>query len=143
MTLGPVEIVTIGFAHGRFDGSILPELQRLVAAGTVSIIDAVVIRKESEDAIEILELTDLQDDAAVATLAGLAREIDGLLSDDDVATVAEELPVGATAAVLCFEHTWVRPLRDAIVAAGGELLDSVRIPGPVAQEVLDAVRAEA
>lgn len=143
MTLGPVEIVTIGFAHGRFDGSIMPELERLVASGTISIVDGVLVRKESEDSVEILELEEATDDPAVARLGSIVREIDGLLNDEDVEALIEELPVGAAAAVLCFEHTWVRPLRDAIVAAGGELLDSVRVPGPVVQEVLDAIGAEA
>ncbi|MFP5380375.1 MAG: DUF6325 family protein [Vicinamibacteria bacterium] len=143
MTLGPIEIVTIGFAHGRFDGSILPELQRLVESGTISIVDAIVVRRNGPDEVEIVELEELTDDDAVTALAGLAREIDGLLSDEDVAELAEGLPVGAAAAMLCFEHTWVKPLRDAVAAAGGELLDTVRIPGAVAQEVLDAVRAEA
>ena len=49
MTLGPIEIVTIGFAHGRFDGSILPELERLVGAGAISIVDGVVVRKITAD----------------------------------------------------------------------------------------------
>jgi hypothetical protein len=42
---------------------------------------------------------------------------------------------------LCFEHTWVKPLRDSIVKAGGEFVDSIRVPGLVVQEVLDAVAA--
>ncbi|MDN4479130.1 DUF6325 family protein [Demequina lignilytica] len=143
MTLGPVEIVTIGFAHGRFDGSIMPELERLVASGTISIVDGVVVRKDAEDSVEILELEEATDDPAIAQLGAIVREIDGLLNDEDVEALIDELPVGAAAAVLCFEHTWVKPLRDAITAAGGELLDSVRVPGPVVQEVLDAIGAEA
>jgi len=143
MTLGPIEIITIGFAEGRFDGSILPELERLVSAGTISIVDGVVVRRAAEDEIEILELEEMSDDAAITALAELAHAIDGLLNDEDIETLADALPVGGAAAVLCFEHTWVKPLRDAIAAAGGELLDTVRVPGEVAQEVLDAISAEA
>ncbi|WP_296666911.1 DUF6325 family protein [Demequina sp.] len=143
MTLGPIEIVTIGFAEGRFDGSILPELERLVASGTVSIVDGVFVRKVAEDEVEILEIAEVTEDPNVAALGALVREIDGLLNDEDVEELMDSLPVGAAAAVLCFEHTWVVPLRDAIFAAGGELLDTIRVPGPVVQEVLDAISAEA
>ncbi len=142
MTLGPIEIVTIGFPHGRFDGSIMPELERLVEDGTIAIVDGVLVRKESADSVEILELAELASDPSVERLASLMREVDGLLSDEDVEALIEELPVGAAAAVLCFEHTWVKPLRDAIASAGGELLDTVRVPGPVVEEILALVSDE-
>ncbi|WP_062386399.1 DUF6325 family protein [Demequina iriomotensis] len=141
--IGPVEIVTIGFAEGRFDGSILPEIKSLVDAGTIAIVDAVIVRKGEDGDVEIIEVEQLTEDADVTALGDLIDRYDGLLNDEDAETLAEQLPPGAVAAILCFEHTWVVPLRDAIMAAGGELLDTVRVPGPVVQEVLDAVRAEA
>ncbi|WP_062302584.1 DUF6325 family protein [Demequina subtropica] len=141
--IGPVEIVTIAFPEDRFDGSILPELRRLVETGVISLVDAVIVRKDAEGAVEILELAEVTDDEDVAALSDLLARMDGLLNDEDAEIVVEALPPGGTAAILCFEHSWVVPLRDAIIANGGELLDTVRIPGPVVQEVLDAVSAEA
>ena len=43
----------------------------------------------------------------------------------------------SAAAVLVFEHTWIIPVRDAIANAGGVLLDTVRIPGPAVDALLD------
>jgi hypothetical protein len=43
---------------------------------------------------------------------------------------------------MAFEHTWMKPLRDAVVEAGGVLLDSVRIPGAVVEEILATVPDE-
>ncbi|WP_084124054.1 DUF6325 family protein [Demequina sp. NBRC 110054] len=140
MGLGPIEIVVIGFEHGRFDGSILPELERLTGAGTIRIVDAVVARKAEDGTATILELDEAPDEA-LADLHRIVSEIDGLISDEDVDELVDELPPGAAAAILCFEHTWVVPLRDAIAGAGGVLLDTMRIPGPVADEVLAAVAA--
>lgn len=140
MGLGPIEVVTIGFAHGRFDGSIMPELERLVGSGVIRIVDAVMVSKDADGAATVLEIQDGADDA-LGALAAIVSEIDGLISEEDVDELVEDLPVGAAAAILCFEHTWVVPLRDAIATAGGELLDTVRIPGPVADEVLEAVAA--
>jgi len=133
---GPVEIVTIGFEEGRFDGSILEELTKVVDAGTITLIDGVVVRKSGEHEYDLAELTEIPE------LHAIAAKVTSVLTDDDVDTVAEDLPVGSAAAVLVFEHTWVLPLRDAIVEAGGVLLDSVRIPGLVVDEVLAAIAAD-
>ncbi|WP_062528770.1 DUF6325 family protein [Demequina rhizosphaerae] len=141
--IGPVEIVTIAFAESRFDGSILPEIKKLVETGVISIVDAIVVHKKDDESVEIMELAEITDDPDVSALSELLARLDGLLNDEDAEILADELPPGASAAILCFEHSWVVPLRDAIAAAGGELLDTVRVPGPVVQEVLDAVRAEA
>ena len=136
MAAGPVEIVTIGFEEGRFDGSILEELTKVVDAGTITLIDGVVVRKSGEHEYDLAELTEIPE------LHAIAAKVTSVLTDDDVDTVAEDLPVGSAAAVLVFEHTWVLPLRDAIVEAGGVLLDSVRIPGLVVDEVLAAISAD-
>ncbi len=141
--IGPVEIVTIAFAESRFDGSILAEIKKLVETGVISIVDAIVVHKKDDESVEIVELAEITDDPEVTALSDLLARLDGLLNDEDAEILADSLPPGASAAILCFEHSWVVPLRDAIAAAGGELLDTVRVPGPVVQEVLDAVRAEA
>lgn len=142
MTLGPIEVVTIGFESGRFQGDIIPELERLVEAGTISVADGVFVQRVSEDETTIVEFGQDDEDGDVARVGALMGEALGLISDEDVDMLTAELPVGAAAAILVFEHTWVRPLRDAITAAGGELIDSIRVPGPVVQEVLDALENE-
>jgi len=131
---GPVEIITIGFEKGKFDGSIADELSKVVADGTITLIDGVLVHKTGEHSFEIVELSE---DPELNAIVGIAARVDGLISEDDVDTVADDLPVGSAAAVLVFEHTWVIPLRDAILNAGGSLLDMVRIPGPAVDALLD------
>lgn len=133
MAVGPIEIVTIGFQDGKFDGSIVAELAALVDAGTITVIDGVFVRKAGEHDYDIVELAQADE---LGGLVGVVARVEGLLSDEDVDAVANELPVGSAAAVLCFEHTWVLPLRSAIEDAGGTLLDTVRIPGLVVEELL-------
>ena len=40
---------------------------------------------------------------------------------------------------IAFEHTWMRPVRDAVVNSGGVLIADVQIPADVVDEVLAAV----
>ncbi|WP_062079246.1 DUF6325 family protein [Demequina globuliformis] len=141
MTLGPIEIVVIGFESGKFNGAIVSELNSLVEAGTISVIDGVFVRRDSEDDLTYLELDQLNDDEEASKLADVLDRVDGLVSEEDVEELASELPVGGAAAMLVFEHTWIKPLRDAITTAGGELVDTIRVPGPVVQEVLDEIEA--
>ncbi|WP_084077044.1 DUF6325 family protein [Demequina sp. NBRC 110057] len=141
MTLGPIEIVVIGFESGTFKGEIVQELSALVDAGTISIVDGLFVRRTGEDELDYVELDQVGDDSEVSRLAEVADRIDGLVSEEDVEELAAELPVGGAAAILVFEHTWVKPLRDAIAAAGGELAESIRVPGPVVSEVLAEIEA--
>lgn len=141
MTLGPIEIVVIGFEDGEFKGEIVSQLNSLVEAGTISIIDGVFVRRDSDEDVAYVELDQVGADSEAARLADLLDRVEGLVSEEDVDELAAELPVGGAAAMLVFEHTWMKPLRDAIVGAGGELIDTIRVPGPVVQEVLDEIAA--
>ncbi|WP_084105697.1 DUF6325 family protein [Demequina sp. NBRC 110056] len=142
MTLGPIEVVTIGFESGQFRGEIIPELERLVEAGVISVADGVFVQRTSEDETEIVEFGQDDEGSDIARVGALIGEALELITDEDVEMLTDQLPVGASAAILVFEHTWVKPLRDAIANAGGELIDSIRVPGLVVQEVLDALQAE-
>lgn len=141
MTLGPIEIVVIGFESGNFTGAIIEELETLVNAETISIIDGLFVSKGENDETTFVELDQVDPGTDVARLATLMDRVDGLVSDEDIEILTESLPAGSAAAVLVFEHTWIKPLRNALVDAGGELIDTIRVPGMVVQEILDAVGA--
>jgi hypothetical protein len=80
-------------------------------------------------------------DESVARLAGLLDQLESLLSDEDVEELAAGLDVDSSAAILVFEHTWAKPLRDAIVGAGGVLAANFRVPGLAVDELLDELAA--
>jgi hypothetical protein len=141
MTLGPIEVVVIGFPENNFTGKILPELAKVVENGTVSIVDGVFIRISADGAVDTYEFDEIGADSDVSALAELVSGPNGLISDEDVAEFTAALEPGTSAAILVFEHTWVKPLRDSIVDAGGVMLERVSVPGAVVEEVLEAVAA--
>jgi hypothetical protein len=53
-SIGPAEMILIAFPGNRFDGSILPAVKELVAAGTARIIDLVVVRKDADGTVTAL-----------------------------------------------------------------------------------------
>ncbi len=140
MPSGPIEILAINFPNARFDGSILAELERLIEAGTITVIDGLVVMCDADGDVSIVEVTEVDDDE-FSTLADLVDPLADLVSDEDVDALSQGLERGDGAAILVFEHTWAVPLRDAIVDAGGQLAAQIRVPGAVVDEVLREVAA--
>ena len=141
MTLGPIEVLEIAFPGNHFNGRIVPEIQKLVEQGTISVVDAVLILKDEAGDLTIIEVADDESDdehiAAFATL--LTGAVEDLLSSEDIDTLADGLDPDSSALLLVFEHTWAKSVRDAIVDAGGVLVRDIRVPGLVVDEVLAAM----
>lgn len=137
--MGPVEVLVIGFPESRFNGEILPAISDLVEREIISVIDGVLATKDDDGTISFVEFEEEDANPEVAALAALVQETRDLVSAEDVAELAASLEPGASAAVLVFEHTWAIGLRDAIVGSGGILLEELRVPGDVVDEVLAAV----
>src|SRR5690242_18046427 len=121
MSVGPIEVIVVEFPGNRFNGKILPELKRLVDAGTIRIVDGLLMTRGADDEISVLEVDQVLADPDLEALAELFDSIDALISDEDVEALKETLEPDSSAAILVFEHTWAIPFRDAVVDSGGVL----------------------
>ena len=140
MTLGPVELVVLGFPGSRFSGEIRPRIQDLVDRNIVNIVDALLVMKDERGDVTFFELEEMEEgDPDLQALHALVSEELDLISGEDAEVFAEELAPGSSALALAFEHTWMRPVRDAVINSGGVLIADVQIPAQVVDEVLDAV----
>jgi uncharacterized membrane protein len=143
MTIGPVQLIVLGFRDPDFHGRILDELERLRSSDTVRVIDALAVYKDADGGLEAMHLSDLSAEEAaelgstVGALIGLgfdgeqgmeagavagaeaAADGPGPVEDDEAWDVLADIPPDSAAAVLLLEHRWAVPLRDAIAAAGG------------------------
>ncbi len=136
MTLGPIEMVVLGFPGSRFTGEIRPRVEELVERNVVRVVDALLITKDGEGTTTFLELDEPTDDPDARALAQFMSDQLDLLSDEDVAFVADSLDPGSSALVLVFEHVWMKPVREAIVNSGGVLIADIHVPAEVVDEVL-------
>ena len=143
MAIGPVQLFVLGFDHPEFHGQIIDELERLKASGTINVIDALAVHKDSVGDVEVAHLSNLTMDEAieigsvVGALVGLG--IDGeegmeigavagavagaegpeVFSDEDAWDVIESIPNDSAAALILIEHHWAVGLREAVASAGG------------------------
>lgn len=136
MALGPIEVLVVGFPGNQFNGRIIPELERLVAADTISIVDGILATKGPDGEVLLAEFEELGANDDAAKLADLMNQIDSLISADDVEELLDALEPNSSAAILVFEHTWSKPLRDEIVDSQGVLVANFRVPGLVIDELL-------
>ena len=127
MSVGPVELAVVRFPGNKFKGEIVPALRELVEHDTIKIIDLAFVTKTADGATEAMELTSLPPEVAAA-FAALDGEVDGLLSDEDLESLAADLPADSSAMLLVWEDAWANRLVDAVRGAGGELAALERVP---------------
>lgn len=139
MSIGPVEFLTIAFPGNNFDGRIVPELERLVASGTVRIIDLVFVSKDADGSITTFEYEDLEGDAAA--FGALDGEAGDLISDEDIELAANDLDPNSSAVFLLWEDCWATPFAEAIRAADGVIVAGGRIPHDAVEAALAAADA--
>jgi uncharacterized membrane protein len=141
MTMGPVQLLVVGFAGGEFKGEIMAELDRLRENDIVRLIDLIVVRKDEDGTVERVQRSDLsteeaeefgavvgaligfglagEEGAELGAVEGAAAGADGHVFDDEVWFVDDSIPPGTAAAVALLEHRWAVGLRDGIRNAGG------------------------
>jgi hypothetical protein len=136
--LGPVDYLVVEFPGSKFTGEIAPALSELIDRDIVRVLDLLVLKKEADGSIDAFELNDL-DDTEVGELRGLETALAMLLSEDDVAAVAEAIEPDSSAAVLIWENMWAAPFASAVRHSGGQVVASGRIP---IQAMLAAIEAD-
>jgi hypothetical protein len=142
VTLGPLEYIVIGFqGKQQLDGSIAHELEKVVANGSIRIVDLVFIARDDKDNAVAVEL-DAKSDPRFATFEPLLRGSMGLLTQEDIESIGETLPDNTAALVVLFEHHWAVDIKDAIAAKGGFLVGRTVIPPEVLEDLSEELAAQ-
>ncbi len=136
--LGPVDYLIIEFPAGaqNFTGEMAGELVALVEAGTIRIVDILILVKAADGSVDAIELDDIDD---LGPLEAIAGELAELLAEEDVALLAAAMDPGSVAGVLIYENVWAAGFASAARRAGGQLIANGRIP---LQAIIAAVEAD-
>lgn len=135
MSLGPVEILCVKFPHSAVKDEIAAALRALVESQTIRIIDILFINKNEDGEVAVNEIDQLND-IDYSLFDPIIADITGLISEEDVQTIADSLDNHSFAALMLFENIWATTFRDAVVNAQGELLLNERIPSQVIEQVM-------
>jgi uncharacterized membrane protein len=137
MSLGPVDFFAVKFPGNQFHGEIAPALKELVDSGTIQIVDLTFARKDADGNVEIVEMHDL-DDEAYKLFESMVTDVNGMLSDEDVAMIANTLEPNSSAALMLFENSWARRFIESLENAKAEVVISERVPRVVINQLMAA-----
>jgi len=136
--LGPVDYLVVEFPPGaqNFNGEMAAELVRLSDAGTIRVLDLMILQKAADGSVDAYEIDETEDAGEIRALEAHVSEI---LAADDVLHLAEAMEPGSVAGVLVWENTWAAPFASAARRAGGQLIATGRIP---IQAIAASIEAE-
>ena len=136
--LGPVDYLVVEFPAGAssFTGEMARELVALVEAGTIRIIDVLILTKNDDGSVDAMELSEIEE---LGALEAVEAELAELLAAEDVEHLAAAMEPGTTAGVLIWENLWAAPFGAAARRSGGQLIASGRIP---IQAIIASIEAD-
>jgi hypothetical protein len=136
--LGPVDYLVVEFPAGasNFTGEMAAELVALAEAGTIRVIDVLILTKNEDGSVDATELSDIEE---LGELQAIEAQLAELLAEDDVAHLAAAMEPGSTAGVLIWENTWAAPFAAAARRSGGQLIANGRIP---IQAIIASIEAD-
>jgi hypothetical protein len=136
--LGPVDYIVVEFPAGasNFTGEMAEELLKLVDAGTIRVIDVLILTKNDDGSIDAMELGDV---AELGEMQRVEAELAELLAEDDIVNLAAAMDPGSTAGVLIWENLWAAPFASAARRSGGQLIADGRIP---IQAIIASIEAD-
>ncbi len=139
---GPVDVVVMAAGAPRFEGTVFAELKRQTAAGTIRVLDAMVLVKDEAGEPWRIDLEDLpaEQKAAVGFITAGAVS---LFDSDDAATLYEGMVAGSAVVALAIEHVWAIDLVNALNDAGVEMALNFRVPAQVVDEAFASLTTNA
>jgi hypothetical protein len=137
-SLGPVDYLIVEFPAGasNFTGEMAKELLALVDAGTIRVIDVLILTKNEDGTVDAMELSDIEE---LGPLREVEAQLAELLAAEDVENLAAAMDPGSTAGVLIWENLWAAPFASAARRSGGQLIANGRIP---IQAIIASIEAD-
>ncbi len=142
MALGPLEYMVIGCPGNQFTSEIVPELSSIQEKGLIRVVDVLFVRKNADNTVSALEVSDLEDDEQAA-FGPMQESLMGLITPQDIVTLSSTLPSDTSAAIVLLEHLWLQKLEEAVERANGVVHIGGMIPHPTVQQVEQELATQA
>lgn len=139
---GPVDVYVMAAGEPYFDGSVLAELERKVAAGTIRVLDLMVLFMDENGRGWRLDPTGMSPEQASA-IRFIEPATRGIFSDDDAEPLYEGMAPGSAVFALAIEHAWAVDLVNALKDAGVEMAFNFRVPAPIVDEAFASLATSA
>jgi hypothetical protein len=131
---GPIDFIVVGFEGNKFDGSILKALGDAIDKGIIALVALSVVIKDKDGQVTKVNIADMGDEF-VTEFSQKYKASDDSIAQEDVNEVADLLENNTSAGLLVVEQLWAKPLKKALMDAGGVLVSEGRIHPEAAAEL--------
>jgi hypothetical protein len=137
----PLEYALIEFEGGKFTGKIVPELLDLAQRQIVRFVDIVFIEKDENGESYAVELNDLEPEL-YEMFVPMGEHVSSLFTTEDLEIAASKLSANSAAMLFLWENLWLANLGQAMLDAGGRLVERRQIAPEVVEQFLQELAAE-
>lgn len=138
MERGPLEVLVVAFPGEQVPEGVEVALGAMREIGDIRVISGMTVIRPHDGPPEVTQIASFQDVGdVVADIVGHTAV--GVPNADAIDQIVATLEPGSTALLLVVEHVWAVGVAAEIRAAGGRLVDAVRLPSDVlaaAEEVM-------
>jgi hypothetical protein len=138
-TIGPVDVAVIAFEGSEFSRDLAPALTDLQSSGTVRVIDMAFVRKAADGSTSVVEISD---DAIAEAFERITDSQVDLLSEVDLADLADALTPETSALVVVWENRWAARFATSVRASHGRIAMLERIPHENVERAITALDDE-
>lgn len=137
---GPVGFLALALPTHTVEPEVVESVAEVVRNGDARILDLVFLGKDQDGTTTVRDVEDRLDELGLAPLVPDGR---ALVSDDDLAAIADGLEPGQAAVLLVYEQLWAVRVTRAVARAGGDVALHAYLPPDVVSAALAAATVTA
>ncbi len=133
-TYGPADLYVVAFPSEHVPDQIREAVLTTLDSGVIKLLDLVLVRRAEDGSTEVLEIESLGDEFDLTLIETTGS---GLVGQEDLDELIEEVEPGTSVLVFLFENTWARSIAAAVRDTGAVVISAQRFPAEVVNEVAE------
>ena len=133
-TYGPADLYVVAFPSEHVPDQIREAVLQTLSSGVIKLLDLVLVRRAPDGSTEVLEIESLGDEFDLTVIETTGS---GLVGQEDLDELIEEVEPGTSVLVFLFENTWARSIAAAVRDTGAVVISAQRFPADVVNEVAE------
>jgi uncharacterized membrane protein len=133
-TYGPADLYVVAFPSEHVPGQIREAVLATLTSGVITLLDLVLVRRAADGSTEVLEIESLGEEFDLDLVKTTGS---GLVGQEDLDELVEDVEPGTSVLVFLFENTWARSIAAAVRDTGAVVISAQRFPADVVNEVAE------
>lgn len=133
-TYGPADLYVVAFPSEHVPDQIREAVLQTLSSGVIKLLDLVLVRRGQDASTEVLEIESLGEEFDLTLIETTGS---GLVGQEDLDELIEEVEPGTSVLVFLFENTWARSIAAAVRDTGAIVISAQRFPADVVNEVAE------